>query len=70
MIGEAFMEALAAAVAPATFANTRGETSGVVITLSDGRIIKVSRKQVARIEHSSDPDEFDAVDQYIQSLVG
>jgi len=64
--GAAFIDALKVAIEPATIDNMKGEPTGVVVSLSDGRVIKINRKHVATLQPGGDPDE---VSQYIQTLL-
>lgn len=64
MKGNDFVDALTAAVAPATIANLKGEADGVTFTLSDGRVIKAERKRIAKLGGG------DHVGAYIKGLLG
>jgi len=55
--GNDFIEALKAAVAPRTITNIKGQSDGVIVTLSDGTKVTAERKVIATLR---DDDEIAA----------
>lgn len=52
--GEDFIDALSAAVAPATIVNIKGDSTGVRIALSDNSVIEAKRKRIADLKTVAD----------------